>query len=110
MSLTLRTDSGCTEAIIDEDCGFKRFYEVADILYDNLNVRFTNKIDDIDSLYWAFMYAGQTLVLHYHVYTGVAIYPFKGRDAHRKANNAVVDVAKVLENKLLVHQAKRYIS
>jgi hypothetical protein len=36
MSLTLRTDFGCTEAIIDDDCGLKRFYEVANILSDDL--------------------------------------------------------------------------
>ena len=38
MSLTLRTDFGCTEAVIDDDCGLKRFYEVANILSDDLDI------------------------------------------------------------------------
>ena len=50
MSLTLRTDFGCTEAIIDDDCGLKRFYEVANILSDDLEIKFTNKEDDFDTL------------------------------------------------------------
>ena len=43
MSLTLRTDFGCTEAVIDDDCGLKRFYEVANILSDDLDVNFNHK-------------------------------------------------------------------
>jgi len=31
MSLTLRIALGCTEAILDDDGGLKRFYQVADI-------------------------------------------------------------------------------
>ena len=42
MSLTLRTDFGCTEAIIEDDCGLKRFYEVANILSDDLEIKFSN--------------------------------------------------------------------
>src|SRR5438034_5675468 len=110
MSLTLRTDFGCTEAIIDDDCGLKRFYEVANILIDDLSIRFTSKQDDFDTLTWNFLYKGHILALQYNIYTGISIYPFKFRDAPRKDNDAVVEVAKILESKLLVHQAKRYIS
>jgi len=46
MSLTLRTDFGCTEAVIDDDCGLKRFYEVANILSDDLDVNFNHKTDE----------------------------------------------------------------
>jgi hypothetical protein len=38
MSLTLRTSLGCTEAIIADDGGLKRFYQVADILSQDFNV------------------------------------------------------------------------
>lgn len=110
MSLTLRTDSGCTEAIIDEDCGLKRFYEVANILIDDLRIRFTNKQDDFDTLTWNFSYKGHVLTLYYNIYTGISIYPFKFREAPRKDNDAVIEVAKFLEGKLLVNQAKRYVS
>lgn len=110
MSLTLRTDFGCTEAIIDDDCGLKRFYEVANILSDGLEIHFTQKQDDFDTLTWNFRYKGHILTLYYNIYTGISIYPFKFREAVRKDNDAVVEVAHYLENKLLVHRAKRYIS
>ena len=110
MSLTLRTDFGCTEAIIDDDCGLKRFYEVANILIDDLHIRFTNKQDDFDTLTWNFQYKGHVLTLYYNIYTGISIYPWKFREAPRKDNDAVIEVAIYLENKLLVNQAKRYVS
>jgi hypothetical protein len=108
--LTLRTDFGCTEAVIDEDCGLKRFYEVANILSDDLDIKFTQKTDDFDSLMWDFLYKGHILTLHYNIYTGISIYPRKFREAPRKDNDAVVEVAKFLESKLLINTAKRYMS
>lgn len=110
MSLTLRTNFGCTEAIIDDDCGLKRFYQVADILSDDLKIRFTRKEDDFDTLTWDFSFKNHGLTLHYNIYTGISIYPVKFREALRKDNDAVVEVAKFLETKLLVHSAKRFLS
>ena len=110
MSLTLRTDFGCTEAIIDDDCGLKRFYEVANILSDDLEIKFTNKEDDFDTLTWDFVFKNHILTLHYNIYTGISIYPRKFREAPRKDNDAVVEVAKFLEQKLFVHSAKKYLS
>jgi hypothetical protein len=110
MSLTLRTDFGCTEAIIDDDCGLKRFYEVANILSDDLDVRFSDKQDDFDTLTWDFHFKGHTLTLHYNIYTGISIYPRKFREALRKDNDAVIEVARFLEKKLLVHSVRRYVS
>ena len=110
MSLTLRTDFGCTEAVIDDDCGLKRFYEVADILSDDLDIKFLAKLDDFDSLVWDFNFKGHTLTLHYNIYTGMSIYPRKFRDAQRKDNDAVVEVAQFLETKLMINTAKKYMS
>ncbi|MBA4167761.1 MAG: hypothetical protein H0X41_09510 [Chitinophagaceae bacterium] len=110
MSLTLRTDFGCTEAIIDDDCGLKRFYQVADILTDDLHIKFTRKEDDFDTVTWDFAFKNHGLTLHYNIYTGISIYPVKFREAPRKDNDAVVEVAKFLETKLLVHSAKRFLS
>jgi len=108
--LTLRTDFGCTEAVIDDDCGLKRFYEVANILSDDLDIKFTQKTDEFDSLMWDFLYKGHILTLHYNIYTGISIYPRKFREAPRKDNDAVVEVAKFLESKLLINTARRYMS
>ncbi|MBI2730750.1 MAG: DUF3630 family protein [Sphingobacteriales bacterium] len=100
MTLTLRTDLGCTEAIIEENCGFDRFYRVADVLSESLHISFTNKIDDSDSSYWDFNYKGQRLTLHYDIYNGVSIFPRKYRNAVRKDNEAVVELANVLQSKV----------
>jgi len=110
MSLNLRTDFGCTEAIIDDDCGLKRFYEVANILSDALSINFTQKEDDFDTLTWYFLYKGHLLTLYYNIYTGISIYPKKFREAVRKDNDAVVEIANYLEKQLIVNQAKRHIS
>ena len=110
MSLTLRTDFGCTEAVIDDDCGLKRFYEVANILSDDLEVNFNHKTDDFDSLMWDFIFKGHILTLHYNIYTGISIYPRKFREAPRKDNDAVVEVAKFLESKLMINAARKYMS
>src|SRR3569833_1650839 len=105
--LTLRTDFGCTEAVIDDDCGLKRFYEVANILSDDLDIKFTQKTDDFDSLMWDFLYKGH--ILHYNIYTGISIYPRKFSEAPRKYNDALVEVAIFLESKLLKKTTKRYM-
>lgn|SRR5690606_38227472 len=110
MSLTLRTDFGCTEAIIDDDCGLKRFYEVAEILSDDLDIQFSRKEDDFDTLTWEFNYRNHPLTLHYNMYTGISIYPLRFRDASRTDNEAVIEIARFLESKLLVHSARRYLS
>jgi len=59
MSLTLRTTLGCTEAIIADDGGLKRFYQVADILSNDFKVKFTSKDDDFDTIDWAFRFKGK---------------------------------------------------
>ena len=100
MSLTLRTNLGCIEAVIDDDGGLKRFYQVADILSEDIHVSFSNKEDDFDTIDWEFKFKGHNLTLHYNIYNGVSIFPTKTRDALNKDNKAVVELANVLEGKL----------
>lgn len=100
MSLTLRTNMGCTEAVIADDGGLKSFYQVADILSEDLRVHFSSKEDDFDTIAWEFKFRGHHLTLHYNIYTGVSIFPTKTRDALNKENKAVVELASVLEGKL----------
>ena len=100
MSLTLRTTLGCTEAVIDDDGGLKRFYQVADILSGDLQIRFSNKEDDFDTIDWEFRFKGHNMTLHYNIYNGISIFPTKTRDALNKDNKAVVELANVLETKL----------
>ncbi len=100
MSLTLRTTLGCTEAIIADDGGLKRFYQVADILSGDMHINFTHKEDDFDTIDWEFKFKGHNLTLHYNIYNGISIFPTKTRDALNKDNKAVVELAGVVEEKL----------
>ena len=108
MSLTLRIALGCTEAIIDDDGGLKRFYQVADILNKDLQVAFIRKEDDFDSIDWDFNFHGNNLTLHYNIYTGVSLYPSRTKDARKNENKAVVELANVLEGKLINFDMKKH--
>ena len=109
MSLTLRTNLGCTEVVIDDDGGLKRFYQVADILSEDLKVKFSNKEDDFDTIDWEFKFKGHNLTLHYNIYNGISIFPTKTRDALNKDNKAVVELAGMLEGKLF-NEGRRNIA
>jgi hypothetical protein len=110
MCPVLHTHDGFTEAVIDEDGGLKRFYEVANLLAEGLKVRFSNKVDDFDSLIWDFNYRGNPLSLHYNIYTGICLYPQKVSKALANHNKAVSEVAQFLESRLLINTAKKFIS
>ena len=101
MSLTLRTALGCTEAVLDDDGNLKRFYLIADILSDDLQVRFTRKEDDFDAINWDFSFGKHLLTLCYSIYNGVSLLPTKLNAAHKRENQAVVELANVLEGKLM---------
>jgi hypothetical protein len=98
MDLTLRNDYGCTEAVIAENCGFDKFYKVADLLVDKIKIKFTNKIDDSDTSYWDFIFKGHKLTLHYNIYDGVSIFPRNWKEAVRRDNEAVKELADILKS------------
>jgi hypothetical protein len=104
MNPTLRTNLGCTEAVIADDGGLKQFYQVADILSQDLNVRFSNKEDDFDTINWEFKFKGHNLTLHYNIYNGISLFPTKTRDALHKDNKAVVELAGLLQGKLFIER------
>jgi len=100
MSLTLRTNLGCTEAVIADDGGLKQFYRVANILSQDFDINFSNEEDDFDTIDWEFRFKGHSLTLHYSIYNGISLFPTKTRDALSKDNKAVVELASVLEGRL----------
>lgn len=110
MSLTLRTTLGCTEAVIDDDGGLKRFYQIADILSDDLKVNFTAKEDDFDAISWNFSLGHHELTLHYSIYNGISMFPTRTKDARKRDNKAVVELAHVLEGKLITLGMREAIS
>ena len=101
MSLTLRTTLGCTEAVIDGDGSLKRFYQIASILADELKAAFVNKEDDFDAISWDFQLQKYLLTLQYSIYSGITLFPTKTKDARKRDNEAVVQVANLLEGKLM---------
>ena len=107
MSLTLRTALGCTEAVIDDDGGLKRFYQIAGILSDDFEIHFTNKEDDFDAISWNFALGNYKMTLHYSIYNGISIFPTKTKDARKRENSAVVELASVLLGKLMTLDMKR---
>jgi hypothetical protein len=110
MSLTLRTSLGCTEAVIDDDGGLKRFYQIASILSDHFEVAFFNKEDDFDAISWSFAFGKKKMTLHYSIYNGISIFPTKTIKARKRENAAVVELANVLQGKLLGMDMNRHIA
>lgn len=96
MNFSLQRGSGCTDAVIDGNCGFDRFYGIARLLTDRLSVKFINKIDDQDTSYWDFVYKGYKLTLHYNIYNGVSILPVHLRRPVTKENEAIKELVRKL--------------
>jgi hypothetical protein len=101
MSLTLHTTLGFTEAVIDSEGNLNRFYQVAAILSDQLDLKFIKKEDDFDTIYWDFFVGHHLLTLHYSIYNGISIFPSKQSAAKKRENNAVIELANVVEGKLM---------
>jgi hypothetical protein len=69
----LLLNSHNAEVVIDDNCGISKFYAVANLLQDDLQISFLNQVDDIDLLNWDFSYKKKFLTLHYDIYGGVSI-------------------------------------
>jgi hypothetical protein len=95
MSYRLTTATGSIEAVIDDNCGLSKFLNIANLLAQDLKIKFTNKIDNTDTVDWHFLYKGHGLALHYNIYNGVSIYTSDERD-----NDAVNELAAMLEKKI----------
>jgi len=96
MCYELKTKSGATEAVIDDNCGITKFYAIANTLAEHLQIQFMNQIDDAETLDWDFKYKDQFLTLHYNIFNGVSIFPQQVKSVP-KDNNAVREVAQFLE-------------
>lgn len=98
MCYALKTQSGATEAVIDDNCGISKFYAIANALADHLQVQFLNQVDDADTLDWDFKYKDQFLTLHYNIFNGVSIYPQR-QESQKHKNKLVMEVANFLEKR-----------
>lgn len=101
MKVQLETDRGWTEAIIDDDCEYDKFYKVANLLQNEFYIKFTEKIDDFDSLYWTFDYKGSELVHFYNIYEGTSVFPRAFKDATETDNQRVKEFGELVFQKLI---------
>jgi len=100
MSLSLRTTLGCTEAVLAENGNLTLFYQLAGIINEDLRIKFLNKEDEFDAINWDFKYKGHPLTLRYDIYNGISVYPTKINAAMPKDNQAVVELANILDGKI----------
>lgn len=66
--------------VIDENGSLQKFYLLTNKLSKTRFVRFTNKLDEADSIEWHFKYRGHPLTLQYDIYNGVTLMPQSSKD------------------------------
>jgi len=96
MSYNLQTPMSRTEAVIDDNCGIKTFYSIANVMAHELKVKFTGKEDDSATVDWHFKYKGYPLTLHYNIYNGVSIFYKNGKPV-----KVITELVNFLQGKLL---------
>jgi hypothetical protein len=82
--------------IIDDNATLQQFYVLTDELSRIRKVRFTSKLDEIDSIEWNFKYRGYPLSLNYSIYSGVTLKPQNKTDKDAKV---MVELASKLKSK-----------
>lgn len=94
MSYQLNSPTGTLEAVIDDNCGLKKFYSIANVMAKELKVKFIDKEDESDIVEWQFKYKGHPLTLQYNIYNGVSIFHTAG-----KPNKVISELANFLQGK-----------
>jgi hypothetical protein len=94
MSYELQSPMGALEAVIDDNCGLKKFYSIANVMARELKVKFVGKEDDSATVEWHFKYKGHPLTLYYNIYNGVSIFQKAG-----KPNKVISELANFLQGK-----------
>lgn len=94
MSYCLTSPKGSIEAVIDDNCGLKKFLSIANMLVSEHKIKFIAKEDNSDTIDWYFRYKGHNLNLHYNIYNGVSIC-----NGNSKDNDVVAELAASLERK-----------
>lgn len=59
------------ETIIDESGSMQLFYQLIDRLSNNKHVKFTNRLDEADTLEWSFRFRGHEFSLEYNIFNGL---------------------------------------
>ena len=99
--MKIHNDQGWTEAIIDEKSDTDFFYKTANILKSVFTITFTNKLTDLDSIYWDFTYKGAELVLHFNTFVGTVIFPKALKNSTNLDNQIVAELSKSFNEDLV---------
>lgn len=94
MGYLLTSVTGGLEAVIDDNCGMKKFISIANLLVKECRIRFIAKEDYSDSIDWYFRYKRRTFKLHYSIYNGASISTESSKD-----NSIVSELAALLQQK-----------
>lgn len=82
-NIELNKGSGRITILLVDDCDFNVFFKLIEHIEKVLNISFSEKVDDIDSLYYSFKYKNIDFVLTYHVYDGIKLHSdIKEREDH----------------------------
>ena len=94
--MEITKERGFTELQIISKAEYSDFYSFAHQIQEKLSIKFIDKVDDFDSLYWTFDYNNFILVLAYDVFFGIMIYPCQGIHASESENHNAEKFAAVL--------------
>lgn len=94
MSYHLKSAQGGIEAVIDDNCGMRKFLSIANMLVKEHKIKFIAKEDNSDTIDWYFRYKGHNLNLHYNIYNGVSI-----SNGTVKDNEAIAELAESLKRR-----------
>jgi hypothetical protein len=101
MDLKVNTSEGWTEAIIDDDCEFAKFYRVADILTADFNLQYNQELEHDGISYKNFDFNGSKLSLHYTINTGISIFPIALKASTALDNARVLEIGQLLFDKVI---------
>ena len=94
----INNEAGYNELIVKNSCEYDEFYLFADKLKRLINIEYSSKVDDYDSLYWEFDFEGIKMMLYYNVFLGISIYPYNGKIATLSDNNKLNSLFEFLNN------------
>jgi hypothetical protein len=81
--------------VIDDNCGLKKFYSIANTLVSDFKISFSEKTDEFGALLWSFKYNGHPLKLQFNIYHGVSI-----TNTEYRGSESVKQMARLLKEKL----------
>jgi hypothetical protein len=91
-------DKGYIAIVLNSNCDWDKFKQIAASLESRLGLCLANKINDLDSAYWDFFFRGSSLTLHYNVYMGVTLFPRALKEASAQDNENTVALGELLLN------------